>query len=330
MTCGLHSVRASDLTGDEMTSSSASTSTFTCVRIPADDSEPPEELSLTTSQLGDSLSELLKPRFAGGSVKNVEGLRAEYGDAVDDKMAQLSMIASQGTVEIFALVRPASTTMPVPHSGTYFYFDEMGVLKDLPVNRRAAQLAASCGLDVESPFCGDVFIGRVAINPSPTRNVSFALSELDSSSPFLRSAPSENAQYQAAMAEYEKAAREKTQATTSGGGGGASTATSSSAEPTVPGSYKWAQTPDDLEITVVLPPGTAKQAVRIDLGLKTLKVSIKGQDAPLVDLKLYAAVRPEESTWTIDAKKAVVQLMAEKAETLTWNRFEAATEGQMV
>ena len=229
-----------------MTSSSPSSFTFTCVRIPADDSEPPEELSLTTSKLGDSLSELLKPRFAGGSVKNVEGLRAEYGDAVDDKMAQLSMIASQGTVEIFALVRPASTTMPVPHAGTYFYFDEMGVLKDLPVNRRAAQLAASCGLDVESPFLGDIFIGRVAINPSPTRNVSFALSELDSSSPFLRSAPSENAQYQAAMAEYEKAAREKTQATT---GGCASTATSSSAEPSVPGSYKWAQTPDDLEIT---------------------------------------------------------------------------------
>ena len=87
----------------------------------------------------------------------------------------LNSVAAAGSVEVFALVRPSAQTMPVAHAGTYFYFDEMGVLKDLPVNRRAAQIAASCGLDVESPFLGDVFIGRVAVQPTPMRNAPFAL-----------------------------------------------------------------------------------------------------------------------------------------------------------
>ena len=162
-------------------------SSFTYVRLPAGD-EPAEQLTATTEQLGDALSDLLKPRFAGGSVKNADSLRAEYGSAVDDKMEALNAVAAAGTVEVFALVRPSETTRPVPRSGTYLYFDEMGALKGLPVNQRAGQIAASCGLDVESPFLGDVYIGRVATKPSPIRNASFALSELDSSSPFLRSA----------------------------------------------------------------------------------------------------------------------------------------------
>ena len=105
-----------------------------------------------------------------------------------EKMDMLNSVAASGSVEVFAIVRPSGQTMPVAHAGTYFYFDEMGVLKDLSVNRRAGQMAATCGLDVESPFLGDVFIGRVAVQPSPMRNVSFRLAELDSSSPFMRSA----------------------------------------------------------------------------------------------------------------------------------------------
>jgi len=92
--------------------------TFSYVRIPADDSESVEEISATTSVLGDALPDILKPRFAGGSIKNAEGLRSEYGSAVDEKMEQLNLIASAGSVEVFALIRPSETTMPIKHAGT--------------------------------------------------------------------------------------------------------------------------------------------------------------------------------------------------------------------
>ena len=311
--------------------------TFTYVRIPADGTEPPEELSATTSKAGDVLSEKLVAAFAGGSLKNVDGLRAEYGAAVDEKMEQLNIMASRGSVEVFALVRPSENTLPTPHSGTYLYFDEMGVLKGLPVNKRAAQIAATCGLDVESPFLGDVYLGRVQVQPSPMRNVSFSLSELDSGSPFMRSAPSENAQYQMAMAEYEKAAKSKTaeatgRANANAGGTappGAASSSSGEAQP-APGGFKWAQTPDDLEVTVALPAGTAKKDVQVNVGVKHLKVHIKGQADPVAQIALFAAVRPDEMTYTWDAAKAQVTVMVEKVEGETWNRLEAASDGQIL
>ncbi len=317
--------------------------TFKYCRVPADESEPPEELSAVATQAGDALPELLKERFAGGSIKNADSLRAEYGSAVDEKMEQLNLVASRGSVEVFALVRPSGQTMPIPHAGTYFYFDEMGVLKGLPVNKRAAQFAATCGLDVESPFLGDVYIGRVVVTPSPTRNGDFALSELDSSSPFLRSAPSENAQYQIAMEEYAKAAKAKTvegKARAMGkdaeGDGSSASGAAADASPS-PGAYKWAQTADDLEVTVALPSGTAKRDVKVAVGVKSLKVHINSaadtSAPPLVDLALFAAVRPDEMTWTLSSGKDVLpqlQVLVEKAESVTWNRLEAATDGQIL
>ena len=174
--------------------------TFSYVKIPADPDAPFEELTTTTNLFGDTLPELLQRRFAGGSVVHVEQLRAEYGSAVDEKMAALNLAAARGSVETFALVRPSETTRPIAHSGTYLYLDEMGVLKGLPVNKRASEIASSCGLDVESPFLGDVFIGRVVVKPAPMRNASFSLAELDSGSEWLRSAPVENEHYQQARA----------------------------------------------------------------------------------------------------------------------------------
>jgi len=245
-------------------------------------------------------------------------------------MDALNRVAAAGSVEVFALVRPSSTTMPVPHAGTYFYLDEMGVLKGLPVNKRALQIASTCGLAVESPFLGDIYVGRVRVEPSPMRNVDFTLSELQSGSPFMRSAPSENEQYQLAMAEYDKAAKEKM----SEGKDRAGMSGTDQPPPTSPGTWKWAQTPEDLEVTVVLPEGTARRDVVVDVTSRSLRVGLKGGSSPLVDLALFAAVRPDESTWTLAADKATgaqtVQVMVEKAEEQTWNRCEAASSGKMV
>jgi hypothetical protein len=84
----------------------------------------------------------------------------------------------------------------------------MGALKRRPPNTRAAGIARACGLDVESAFLGDCFIGRVTIEPAPARQTPFKLAELEAcgATGWLAAAPSENHMYDLAMKEFEAAA----------------------------------------------------------------------------------------------------------------------------
>lgn len=81
----------------------------------------------------------------------------------------------------------------------------MGVPKGKALNKRAFALTERCGLDVESPFYGDVFIGRVRVQPTPMEQISFTLADLDDASGWLASAPEENRAYAAVLASYEAA-----------------------------------------------------------------------------------------------------------------------------
>ena len=147
---------------------------FTYVRVPADGGEALEELTAVYGTPGeDMLTTFLRPRFAGGRIVNADALRAEFGEQVDARMGALNAAAKAGAVEVFALCRPSKSTVPAPHQGTYLYFDEMGSLKGLAVNPRAMSIARECGLDVESPFYGDCYIGRVTIEPAPLTQGSF-------------------------------------------------------------------------------------------------------------------------------------------------------------
>ena len=184
---------------------------FTYVRIPADDDEPFEELKGTANAVGDAMAlSVCKAHFAkNGGIKDTSLLRAQYGDVVDEKLPALERVAAEGSVETFALVRPSKETKPIPMCGTYMYLDEMGVMKSLPKNKRASEIAKSCGLEVESPFHGDVYIGRVNTGVTPVRTASIMAAELNTGSEFLQNAPAENYQTQQAMYEYEKVAKEK-------------------------------------------------------------------------------------------------------------------------
>ena len=138
---------------------------FTYVRIPVNEAEPLELLTATAATHGDILSELLKERFAGGTLGNLDGLAAEFGEAaLNEKMEALKFHASKGTVEMFALVPPSKETLPVANAATFLYLDEMGALVEAG-EPASGQLAAACGLDVESPFLGDIYVGRCCIDP---------------------------------------------------------------------------------------------------------------------------------------------------------------------
>jgi len=275
---------------------------------------------------GDMMSQKICVKFfAGGTVKNDEGLRAEFGDEVlDQKRSALNRVAAQGTVETFALCRPSSSTKPIPHAGVYLYLDEMGVLKDLPINKRATEIASGCGLDVESPFHGDVYIARVQVQPSPTRNVSFRLTELDAGSEFFLSTPAENAAYDAAMREYKQAVADKEV-----GGGAIDTRE----EEDISRGWWYTQTADEVEVSIALPERKGDVAMPfrardLDVEIKgnSLKVSIRNEsETPVAKLSFFGAIRPNESTWVVGTghgRPCVVATM-EKVIPQTWPQLEA-------
>lgn len=289
---------------------------FTYVLIPADASLPLREFSAKACSFGDTLTELLKKVYAGGALTNMDSLRAEYGEKIDDKIGDFQAHADRGAVEVLALVKPSKTNLPHPMTGTYLYMDEMGALKDRPPNTRAFAMAQQCGMDLEHPLPGDIFIGRVAIEPQ-MQSVSFTLDEFSSTAPWVLQAPAENAQYNAGLSEFnslkekqigyltpeEKEAKEKEQG------------------------YRWVQTEEELEITVDVPEGTTTKGLQVTIASSSLKVSLKSDTSkPLVDLKFFAAVRADDSTWTLgkDKKGAHVQVTLEKVDGKTWSRLEKA------
>jgi len=300
--------------------------TFTYVRVPAADDQPLENCTGTAAAPGDMLAQKICKAFfsQNGGIKDTTLLRAQYGDVVDEKMGTLERVAAEGTVETFALVRPSKETQPLPKCGSYMYLDEMGLLKALPRNQRASDIARACGLEVESPFYGDVYIGRLNMGSSPTRHADFLADELKAGSAFLQSAPSENYQTQQAMREYEKVAKEKQL--------GAKTP-EEQARIEADRGWRWAQTAEDVEVTVTVPDGTAAKDVVVKFGGQSLSVALKSAAGqPLVELKLFAPIRTDECTWTVGTSNGVrgVQVTMEKMEPQTWDALEAASGGKLV
>jgi hypothetical protein len=188
---------------------------FKYVFIPADESVPCEEREgIATGEAGgDILVELLRPHFSGGGSRiDPDAARKEAERHLGpEKAAELTrdrlVTATQsGSTETFALVHPSSTN---GFRGVYLYTDDAGMLKSLPTNPRAHELALRCGIDVRHPFHGDVFVGAVKTNPPPMRNVSFTENELDPGAPWMLTAPTENAVYAETMREFMSAVEGK-------------------------------------------------------------------------------------------------------------------------
>jgi len=294
----------------------AGESTFTYVRIPADDALPFEELSAVPMAYGDTLAELLKKTFGGGALTNMDELRSQYGSKIDEKMGDFQAAANRGSIEVLPLVRNSKTTIPIPSCQTALYFDEMGMLKDRPPNSRAFALAKECGLDLENPLCGDVFVGRV--NCDSLISVSFGKHDMDSSSPWIKQAPAQNAEWKGCLSEFSDITKAKAV--------GAKTAEEEEAEDISRG-WRWTQTESDLEVLVTLPEGTAKGAISVNIGRLSLKVALKADPAkPIMEIKkLRYPVSADESTWVMgsDARGPHVQVTLEKEQEQTWPAIEA-------
>ena len=282
-----------------------------CVKIPAEDSLPFEEviLEVPMTKPGDVFPDLVKPYFIGGGDIDVnlakqaatKQLGEEFASKSQNLGVSLAKETAMGSTETFALVRPSEKN---GRKGVYIYLDEVGLLKGKPKNARASSLAASCGFP-GTTFHGDVFVGAVQTEPQPMRSVDFTVKEMDSSAAWLKLAPMENAEYAMSMKELEKAMSEKgvgggpgLQRINMGGGGGNDDGVLPSGDGE---GYRWEQNEDgEVEISVYVPENTSAKTISVGFRADSCVVSNKSEGKVIVQIdNLYNKIRPDECTWTI-------------------------------
>jgi hypothetical protein len=178
---------------------------YTYIRIPALSTTALSESAAPATHGGlggDKLPDLLKYFFTDGKKANSELLTEQLeklkstnvamnASALDpNKVTQegLDKVIQAGSCETFTLVPPAETNK---YQGIYIYLDEVGMLKQLPLNARAAELARTCGFNPAPTFYGDVYVGRVKTQPV-MKNMSFDLADMDPHAEWRKRAMSEN------------------------------------------------------------------------------------------------------------------------------------------
>jgi hypothetical protein len=243
--------------------------TFKYVKIPWDETQPYEEIETKGYVAQDCMLTLMKPVFAGGNIDSQTAKKtalAQMGQSVQTAgLDHLGEAAQGGTVETFALVRPAKTNS---QQGVYIYLDEVGMLKQLPKNPRASSLAATCGFN-GADFFGDVYVGRVQCQPSPMYNIDFTVKDLDSSAAWMKRAAAENYDYGLGMAEL----RDKMGDQLVGGGQPAED------EGTIKegDGYTWSQGEEDVEIMVDGGEGIKSSQVKAVFKPASLKLTVAGE-----------------------------------------------------
>eukprot|EP00555_Chaetoceros_dichaeta_P003666 CAMPEP_0198249476 /NCGR_PEP_ID=MMETSP1447-20131203/994_1 /TAXON_ID=420782 /ORGANISM="Chaetoceros dichaeta, Strain CCMP1751" /LENGTH=337 /DNA_ID=CAMNT_0043934123 /DNA_START=59 /DNA_END=1069 /DNA_ORIENTATION=+ len=274
------------------------------VLVPQDDAIPLKELTMKVSKnktVGDGLMEHLKPFFSAFSKKvDLDLLKTQAtkhfgsGDG-PGKVSEKSLmeVAEKGQVESFCLVQPTPSNK---WNSIYMYLDEVGMLKRLPLNTRAADFARKAGFTPAPMFYGDIFIGRMSNKPV-MKNVDFKLG-LDTSpdAAWLKTAVMENLEHRTAMNGIS-GSHEKTQPSADGEDG--------VAKAELGGLYEWTQT--DEEVEIVVPLNSSKdegvltsKAVKMG-GLKVKyyprRLLVSFRDKELLSLDFYAGVDPDGCMW---------------------------------
>lgn len=292
----------------------------TIIKIPCNDAEPYEECTLHVSESvrpTDELMDLLKVRFAGNSTTTIdqEKLREATKSLLhnnpqaanltvsQDALAQ--MLQGEGHVEAFPLTRPSKENNWMSVS---FYLDEVGQLKHLSNNARAAAIARYCGFE-NVALAGDMYIARTRKQEGKggIRTESFSLSEVDSSSPWMCAA--EVANYARGVSSGRVAYPQEEQVATP------------EQDPSKP--YSWSQNDEEVEVQLRLEAGKgkiAKKEMDITIGPASLTVAEKS-GAVLMDIALHARIRPDDSTWTISGDS--IEFTLEKVNESAWKQLEA-------
>lgn len=295
--------------------------TVSFVLVPHDTSKPLKELTFECpiKIMGqDALMEHLKPMFAAmGSGKDMDlelfrenashtiGSSDSPGEVSEDTLKQ---VAAQGNVEKFSLVHPTASNH---YTGVNIYLDEVGMLKRLPLNKRASDYATRSGYNPAPQFYGNVFLGRIRGRPVP-QNVSFSVGkDTAMDAVWLQQATMSNLEHQVEM--NAALGRTETQAAIDGTDG---------AEKDEDG-YTWTQNEEEIELTVPLPNKDAKSK-DVNVKYKPQSIEINCMKVPVLMLQFFERVDPDGCTWTLDRNGDSVKLVItlEKIEQALWPRIK--------
>lgn len=313
-------------------SSNAKNTTITYVCIPSDSNEAIHEMSFvprlseeassssstSAASFTDPLLVHLKDQnvFAGDPSKSIDTSRIQQpsllssGNLPNVSEATLQNMAKQAShVETFSLLHPTESN---GCTSIQLYLDEIGALKHLPVNPRAAALAERCGYNPPPTFHGDVYVGKKQRNSLQ----SFHLSDLDGA--WLQTAGMSNIEHQMAQNALtgQRDIRQPAVVGTEG------------AETSSDGNYSWTQTEEELEVQIVLPESISKRNLQVTFRSQQLQVRSKDSDtsgfAPIA-ITLFERVDSDACTWTIDTSSdgdRTMIITMEKMEEALWPRIQ--------
>ncbi len=313
------------------------------VRIPANNKEPMEELSVNVanaaSAQGDQLLKALKPWFSSSGGKNdldMEKMKdtmskhlsanLDTDGLVSDSVFQKML--SEGNVEAFSLDKPCDENK---WQGVSLYIDEASQLKSLSPNPRATQIAAQCGY-IDVPLSGDVFIGRTCVNKSGPQggslyNDNFTLREVDSTSSWMKKAETRNYFAKAATGQIDM----------SNAGASNVQQEMSSGNKFDERCIKWVETPTTADITFSMnsyakrdgnSDAIAGMSVKVFKATCCVKFSIRGitivgkdKKVTYLEIPLNGDIDLEESTYTLNADDegiCEIEISLEKCQSGMW------------
>lgn len=313
------------------------------VHVPHDESLPLKELSIKVSQnrlgKGDLLIEELKPYFSALSKKvdlslfkkNQHGTKTlgstvDGSDDIQVSEEALQKVAEEGQVEVFCLVHPMPSNK---YQSVNIYLDEIGMLKRLPMNKRAADFALRSGFNPAPKFYGDVFLGRVTQKPV-LRNMSFKIgSDTSPDAEWIQKATMENIEYQTEMNQITGQG-DTLQPCADGENG--------IAKEEQGGYYSWTQTDEEIEIILPLssndnnPEVEKKVLTSTDVkkgGLKVKffprKLIVSFHQKEILKMDFYDSVDPDGCTWTLEVgsqkKDTCLVISCEKSNEMSWPRI---------
>jgi len=296
------------------------------VRIPWDSSQPLQQCeayvksdTTTKELLEDPLSNSLAQKAFSSSSSSTEvdlqlllsqqtntTLLSSDGAALpkisDDA---LRSVAERGSCEIFRLVPAVPSN---EYNAIHVYLDEVGMLKRLPLNKRASDFAFRAGFNPPPKFYGDVYLGRVKYDNRMNRrhNVPFLLgSDTDPSAAWIQKAVIENLKHQ----QQANISSDIIQQQHSVGEDGI---------PKEEGLYSWTQTLEEIEIVVPLPDKVDRKQISVLFHSKRIKVLLSKEI--LVEIEFYASIDTDGCTWTLERKSLI--LTCEKQDGgVSWPRI---------
>jgi len=189
--------------------------TFKFVYIPSDNSEPIQqcEESIKEGKEVESLLDRLKSHFrTTGPTKSTSQLNHQrhqllqtlpQGATIDQRM--LDIATSLSMVETVSLL---SHTKDHNFIAINLYVDDEGMVKNLPLNMRASEIAQCAGNPIE--VRGDAFLARVLDDGDNFDRLDFTIDEISSNAEWVKHAQIQNAKRRSAEASGHMAQRLQT------------------------------------------------------------------------------------------------------------------------